>query len=122
MSYIKNIKNYLNKIEAGGVSDYLINSPIYYYNDDEEEEEEVELLNSKNKNKIRVKEKLFNKKVVDSEVKTTKVKPGDDLIKPVKNVKDNANLMKARIKSRTPQANFKRKKSMTVRRLRVDRD
>ena len=65
-------------------------------------------------------EELFNQRVKDGKVITTRndFKPDDR--ESMVDVKDNANLIKARIRARTPSANFKRKHSMEVRRRKID--
>jgi hypothetical protein len=118
MSFIKKIKSHLEIIEAGGVDDYIINSPIYYYDDEEDEDEDLDNL----KDKIEMEENIFDKRVEDGKIITTKREPGEDLFEPISDLKNNANLIKARIKARTPKSNLKRKKSMRVRKRDVDRD
>lgn len=108
---VKKLLEYLIDEGGGAVVDILEapydHKPELTDEDDEEEEDD-----SKS-------EELFDKKVRDGKVITTKrdFKPDRE---PMVDVKNNANLMKARIKSRTPSANIKRKHSMLVRSRKID--
>lgn len=99
--------------EGGGVDVEVSEPQTYTINkkkselDDEDDEE--------NEDKS---EELFNKKVKDGKVVTTVNK--QKLENPIADLKNNANLMKARIKSNLPQAKLKRKISMLVRKRKID--
>lgn len=65
-------------------------------------------------------EELYSQHVENGKLVTKRNEFGAHKREPMTNVKDNANLIKARIRAQTPQANFKRKHSMDVRRRKID--
>ena len=106
------INSLINKLyEGGGVSVELTEIPNcckgsqQEFEEDEDEEEELE-------------EGLFSKKVDHGKVVRVRNKLGD--VEKVSNLSNRANLIKARLKSRTPQANLSRKHSNLVRKRQVD--
>lgn len=102
---INNIKKLLSYIsEGGGVAVDPTENPLP---DDEEDEDCFN-------------EELFDKKVVHGRVKITRKKPEKE--NTMTDLKNNSNLIKARLKSQTPQAKLSRKHSMLVRRRKIDHD
>ena len=111
LKHIKHLAEILLS-EAGGV-DVDITEPVpsrksEITDDDEEDKEEDKS------------EDLFNKTVHDGKVATSVNK--FDQNNPITNLKNNANLRKARIKSQLPQARLKKKISTLIRRRKVDHD
>lgn len=113
---IQKIKKLLEYIvsEAGGV-DVDITEPSSIYSrkpelTDEDEEEDQDKS-----------EELYKQHVKDGKVITTRNNMIPDR-EGMTDVKNNANLIKARIKSRTPSANIKRKHSMLIHRRKIDHD
>lgn len=96
--------------EGGGVALELVADRHIekkrYSEDDEDDEENLE-------------EKLFDKNVRGGKVVTTRNTDYKDLRHQVKDPKRDANLIKARVHSRTPSANLKRRQSMRVRDLKI---
>ena len=95
--------------EGGGVAVELTESPRHDSEESESEEDDDE---------EELKEGLFTKKVEHGKVKSVRNKLGD--VEEVDDLHNNANLVKARIKARTPQAKLARKHSMLIRRRQVD--
>lgn len=106
------INKLINKLyEAGGVDVEITESPrsssCKKTEPDEDEDEEDEL-----------REELFTKKVKHGEVKSVRNSLGD--VEEVEDLHNNANLVKARLKARTPKAKLNKKYSMMIRRRKVD--
>lgn len=96
--------------EAGGVSFYVTN--------DGTDEDELEGKYSKIDDNLE--EDIFKKKVKDGKIiyKVNDFEPEDTLDDSGRNI----NLVKARLMSKTPSANIKRRQSMSVRRRYIDKD
>jgi major membrane immunogen (membrane-anchored lipoprotein) len=110
---VKRLLEYLMG-EAGGC-DVDILDPSAYPQKKSELTDEDEDEDSKS-------EELFKQHVRDGKVIKTKNDFQPDDRRELVDLKDNANLIKARIKSRTPSANIKRKQSMLVRKRKIDHD
>lgn len=110
---IRKLVDYLNE-DVGFIHYLLHNSDTiedeYDYEDDEDEDYDE------------LTEELFDKKVKYGKVIVTRNQDHKDLIHTEHDPKDNANLIKARVKARTPSANLKRRQSMMVRKRKIDRD
>jgi len=98
--------------EGGGAVVEITESPLH------DDREELEPDNEDEEDEL--KEELFTKRVEHSIVKNVRNRLGG--VDGVANLHNNANLIKARIKARTPQANLARKQSMMVRRRKIDGD
>jgi len=94
--------------EGGGAAVEITESPRRHDGEETDSEDEEDEL----------KEELFTKKVEHGKVKDVRNKLGD--VEKVDDLHNNATLVKARLKSRTPQAKLAKKHSLLIRRRKVD--